>query len=362
MEFLISTSYRTTGQSAIWRFDIDSGQLDLFRKDQYYKPGQRRKDFVYFGMVVAGSWLYCAGGTVLTILDMQGSLVERRELDFLHDVHDLNLIGGQLFCTNTGRDRIEVFDLDLDHNRTINLGDLPPFRRKRLAEKSAHSPDSLHANFVSSRDNRVFVTHSYTCERDRDRAIALTLRQKITHLFGHSQARNQGIALDWRAGKLLSSGGVVALDGERVVDGLYGAHDGVFFRDKFYANATHNIETWIFDSAFKPLKTIEYSDGMLIRGLCPVDDTTLLLGATRVDPGRTASSVYRSVMRTRGNDRFDDFSSVKIVDVETGKIVETLRFEPFQGVHPEVHKIIPFEPSAAPFASPSHARDSEAQP
>lgn len=346
MDFLVSTSYRTTGKSTIWKLDVGSGRLDQFREDQYYEPRQRRKDFVYFGMAMAGPRLYCAGGTVLTILDLNGNLVERQEPAFLHDVHDLNLVGDELYCTNTGRDRIEVFDLDLCHQKTIDLVDLPPFRHRRLVPKSAHSPDSLHANFVSCRNDQVYITHSFTCERNGLRALGLAFYRKLWSVTGTAPAtfRNRGVVVDVKGGKVLASGGVIALDGNRVIDGLYGAHDGVFFHGKFYVNATHNIETRIYDGTFKPLRTIEYREGMLIRGLYPIDNSTLLLGATRIDPKRTAASVYQPVMHARGNDEFDDFSSIKIVDVETGKIVETLRFDTFQGIHPEVHKIIPFVP------------------
>lgn len=361
MDFLVSTSYRTTGKSTIWKLDVGLGRLDQFREDQYYEPGQRRKDFVYFGMAIAGSRLYCAGGTVLSILDLNGNLVERQEPAFLHDVHDLNLVGDELYCTNTGCDRIEVFDLDLRHKRTIDLADLPPFRHRRLFPKSAHSPDSLHANFIACRDEQVYVTHSFTCERNGLLALRLALFRKLWSVTGTAPAtyRNRGVVVDVKQGKVLASGGVIALDGSRVIDGLYGAHDGVFFHGKFYVNATHNLETWVYDDTLKPLRAIEYSEGMLIRGLYPIDDSTLLLGATRIDPNRTAASVYHPVMHARGNDEFDDFSSIKIVDVGTGRIVETLRFDTFQGIHPEVHKIIPFVPPGPSSSTSSGSADSE---
>lgn len=355
MRFLISTGYRTTGRSVIWRLDLRKLKLEVFREDQYYGPDQvdahdpassrpPDKDYIYFGMAISGARVYSVGGNVLSVLDGDGNLVERREVSLLRDAHDLQIIDNTIYCTNTGHDTVEMWTMDLQHTRTIRLTDLPCFRDRKLLQKSEGSPDSLHVNFVSSRDGKVMVTYSFVCEQDRPRAMLLAAADRLGRLPGCKPAENKAVVLDFRSGKILSSGGVITLTGDRVIhDRLNGAHDGVFFKDEFYVNSTHNIETVIFDRRFQQVQKIQYTTGVLLRGLHPIDQTSLLVGATRIDPNRTAASIYHRVLKARGGVRYEEASSVKVVDRQTGRILESIPFDAYRGVHPEVYKIIPVE-------------------
>jgi hypothetical protein len=343
VEFLISTSYRTTGKSVIWKLDTERGELESFREDQAYRAGERRKDQIYFGMEIWNGKLYCVGGSVLSVLDLQGNLLQRQELDLLRDAHDLKMVAGQIFCTNTGHDTLEVFAPSLEHRQTVHLKELPCFQGRKLLMKNKRSPDALHANFLAVKDGRLLVTHSFTCEKDMRRAITLAIADRIGDLFGKPSSRIEGVVLSLRSGKVLSSGGVIATDGRRILDGVHGAHDGLFYDSKYYINATHNIETLVFDQDLRPLQTIQYNVGMLLRGLYPLDNSTLLVGSTRIDPQRTAAGIYRRVLKARGGVEFDHASSIKIVDVRTGTIVDSTCFDTFQGVHPEIYKIIPLK-------------------
>lgn len=327
----------------IWRLDAEHGKLEPFREDQAYRAGERRKDQIYFGMDIWNGKLYCVGGSFLSVLDLHGNLIERRELDFLGDAHDLKVVAGQIFCTNTGHDTLEVFAPSLEHRQTIHLKGLPCFRGRKLLMKNKRSPDALHANFLAVKDGRVLVTHSFTCEKDIRRAVGLAIAGRIGGMFGKPSSRIEGLVLSLRLGKVLSSGGVITTDGQRILDGVYGAHDGLFYDSKYYINATHNIETLVYDKDLRLLQTIQYDVGMLLRGLCPLDDSTLLVGSTRIDPERTAAGIYRRVLSARGSVGFDSASSIKTVDVGTGTIVDSTWFDTFQGVHPEVYKIIPLK-------------------
>lgn len=343
MEYLVSTSYRTTGRSAIWKLDLDRLELRLFREDQYYQAGQKRKDYIYFGMGIYKRRIYCVGGSVLSVLDLDGNLVERRDEGLLHDAHDLRLIDGHIFCTNTGHDTVEIFSTSLEHKKSIFLKELPCFHGMKLMQKNENSIDSLHANFLFDRMGTVFVTHSFICEQDRRRAIKLAAMEKLGGVVGWQPHRNEGVVLGLRSGKILNSGGVITVTGDRVLYGLNGAHDGLFYDNKFYVNSTHNIETLIYDEDFQLMRRIQYDVGMLLRGLFPINDTTLLVGGTRIDEERTASSIYYRVLKGRGSDRFNQLSTIEIVDSKTGKILESIAFDAFQGVHPEIYKIIPLE-------------------
>lgn len=350
MKYLVSTNYRTTGKSVIWMLDMKHLKLEPFREDQYYESAQEErrersstsKDYIYFGMDMYRRKVYCVGGNVLTILGSKGELLKRKQVKRLRDAHDLRVLDGLVYCTNTGRDSVEVFSPGLEHKKTIDLKDLHCFRNERLLPKNENSPDSLHANFLSVKDRQIFVTHSFTSKRDIVHTIILGLR-RIARAAGLSFSRNAGIILAARSGKVLKAGGVITLSGSRILRSIHGAHDGRFFDGHFYINSSHNIETLIYDQDFHFVRSIEYNLGALLRGLCPVDRGTLLIGATRIDPNRTASSIYRRVLRARGTDStMENTSSVKVVDMRRGKIRESLEFDKFKGVSPEVYQIIPF--------------------
>jgi hypothetical protein len=213
-----------------------------------------------------------------------------------------------------------------------------------LLHKSSVSPDSLHANFIAHRSGTVFITHSFVCQRDRLRALKLAI-DRLGEALGYRRESNRGVLLNLGSGKVLSSGGVVTLTGKRVLSGLPGAHDGVFYDDRFYVNATHNIETRIYDGSLQLLDTIPYGVGMVLRGLHPVDKDSFLVGATRIDPARTASSIYTRVLRARGQkEEFDRTSSLKVVDRSTGEVQKAIELDPFQGRDPEIYKIISLVP------------------
>ncbi len=342
MNFLISTCYRTTGQSTIWKLDSDDWKLRLFRQDQYYQPGERGPhDYIYWGMDIYKKRLYCVGGNVLSIMDLDGNLVARRKVNFLREAHDLRIIDGQIYCANTAYDTVEIFSIELEHRETIRLKDLLCFRDRKLLNKTNDKEDAVHVNFFSSRNSNVFVTHSFTCEQNKLRAALLMLAKMLDRFVGCHPFPSRDIVLNPRSGKIISSGGVLNITGERVIHGLKGAHDGIFYGDEFYVNATYNIETLIYSENFKLAQRIEYDDGMLVRGLCPISPTVLLVGATRIDPSRTAASMYHRVLKARGSSRFDKSSSVKVVDRKTGKFLKSIDLDTFQGVHPEVFKIIP---------------------
>jgi hypothetical protein len=141
-------------------------------------------------------------------------------------------------------------------------------------------------------------------------------------------------------GRVLDAGGICTLEGTQIIGDIYGAHDGVFFEDKFYVNSTYNIETLVYDQGFRLERRVPFDVGMILRGLYPIDESTLLLGATYVDSKRSGSSIYSRVLKGRGSKRFDDQSSLKVVDIGSGRILETIPLEPYQGVHPEIYKII----------------------
>jgi hypothetical protein len=133
----------------------------------------------------------------------------------------------------------------------------------------------------------------------------------------------------------------MTIDGTYVIHPLYGPHDGVFYKNEFYVNSTHNLETHIYDQYFSLTQRIPYTTGAFFRGLHPVDQRTFLVGASRIDPARTAATVYRLVLQGRAGQHFDRTSSIKLVDRAAGTIIKSIPFDTFQSVHPEVHKIIP---------------------
>ena len=324
----------------------------MFREDQYYPSRAKLTstgkvlDFIYFGMDVFQGCVYCVGGNVLSVLDLEGQLLKRREIGFLSDAHDLHVVDGLIYCTNTGYDRVEVFSLNLDHHRTMSLKELACFHKKRfLPRTEGQRTDSLHANFLSSRHpGKVFVTHFFACERRRMRAIWLSLRYLAGSIgLGWQPFRHKGFVLDLFSGKILHSGGVITLDGDRVIGPLYGPHDGVFYRKEFYIHSTHNIETLIYDENFRLIQSIPYHVGIFLRGLHPIDRRTFLVGASLINPKRTAAFMYKLILRGRKHSCFEDASSIKIVDRKTQTIVQSVYFETFQGIHPEIYKIIPLE-------------------
>lgn len=363
MQYLISTSYKTTGKSVIWKFDPGNLKLEVFREDQYYSPEQvathnasytpkvaltptvRFKDFIYFGMRIYQGNLYCGGGNVLSILDLEGRVLKRQEIDFLSDAHDLDIIEGQVYCVNTGHDRIEIFSPNFEHQQTVHLKKLACFRDRRLLpQKEGYGTDSLHANFLSSHKNDVWVTHFFSCESRRMRAIILSIRYLAGIIgMGGRPFRHKGFVLNLFSGKILNSGGVVTLDGKRLIGPLYGPHDGIVFNNEFYIHSTHNIETLVYDEHLRVAARIPYHVGIFLRGLHPIDRRTFLIGASRINPRRTAAFMYKLVLRGRKHSRFEEASSIKIVDRKTQTIVRSVYFETFQGIHPEIYKIIPLE-------------------
>ena len=255
-------------------------------------------------------------------------------------MHDLKAIDGRILCTNTGYDTVDVFSTDFTHLESICVKDLSCFHSRNLVPKTVENPDSLHLNFISERDGTVFLTHSFASVRDRLLAMKVAIDQPLS--MESLRARwVYALIRKFRHGRVLDAGGVFTLNGVEVVRGIHGAHDGVFFGDKFYVNSTYNIETLVYDKDFRLEKRIPFSIGMILRGLCPIDEATLLLGTTRVDPERSASEIYGKVLRGRGSTTFDDYSSIKVVDIRTGDILETIPLQPYQGIHPEIYKIIP---------------------
>lgn len=355
MKFLISTSYNTSGRSVIWKLDTESLKLEIFREDYFsradylrthysYTPRVRIKDYIYFGMGIYEENLFCVGGNTLTILDLNGNLLRREQVDILKDAHDLQIIDGQIFCTNTGHDTIEIFSTNLEHKKTIRLRDFSHFHGKKLLpRKKEYYVDSLHANCISSCNGNIWVTHFFTCERNWFRAIRLTYRF-LRGLIEQQPFQHKGFVVNLLSGKILSSGGVISLQGNPVIHQFYGPHDGLFYKEDFYINSTHNVETHIYDKNFKLRQRIQYDTGMFLRGLSPIDNRTFLVGAGRIDPARTAAFMYKLVLKGRRKRiQFDQASSVKIIDRETHNIVESIYFEEFQGIHPEIYQIIPFE-------------------
>jgi hypothetical protein len=171
--------------------------------------------------------------------------------------------------------------------------------------------------------------------------MILTFRY-LAAIVGWQPFRHKGVVLNPFSGKILNTGGVITMNGEQIISPLYGPHDGMFYKNEFYIHSTHNIETHIYDENFKLAQRIQYDVGGFLRGLHPIDQRMFLIGATHIDPKRTAALMYRLVLQGRKNIRFDKASSLKIVDRKTRTVLKSMYFDTFQGVHPEIYKIIPY--------------------
>jgi hypothetical protein len=78
--------------------------------------------------------------------------------------------------------------------------------------------------------------------------------------------------------------------------------------------------------------------GGSVLSVLDLEGGVIVIGATRIDPARTASGIYRRVLQDRGGTEYDQASSLKVVDAATGAVRQTLTFD----THPEVYEVIGF--------------------
>lgn len=280
MQLLACGAYRSgLNECVIWEVDTETCRVKPFVRDRFWLRYNDEPERAFWGIKAIGGLFMVAGGSTLSIYNHSGQLVARRTHKSLSECHAVcRLRASAALVANTGHDEIVA----------VNPGSLliegswrvrGHFRG--LRDKSVAKPYALNISHISERRETIYVTHMFTCRRSR---------------------------LPWRK-RVFAPGGVVTLDGERVIRDVPGAHDGIWaFRreaDDLYLNASHVIETRRYSAPHTDPDNLTLAEtwrpriGGLLRGMV-VSPDRLFVGLTRIDPSRTRATMYEPIARARG--------------------------------------------------------------
>lgn len=327
--YLVTTTYRKKTRSVIWiiteednKFEVKEGVI-YTKEDNPYIPSISDW-WVGWGAANYNEKLYLSECNGIRIVDNQFNTLKRyHNKDLLYDVHDLNIIQDKIYVANTGCDRVEIFDLDLNHLETIDLHNLSKLCNIKTKSKDKESAlyDSFHINFIEEHKGDIYLTFSFIYEKYGNFKINMKFP-----FFQISPKQSPGAIYN------LSKRTFFAKN-------LKGVHDGVWVKNSVWVTHTHNMSIDVFkeDGNLKNQKLFE--NLAVYRGLV-VTDKYIITGATRVDYSRTAAQrVYKPLFEERKGKIYEK-SKIIVLNRENFDEIYSIDLPDHDGVSPEIFKII----------------------
>lgn len=227
MQFILPVESIVQNKGGVVLYDTESNKI-LKQYVHYKQDDEQPRRVGWRGGKLYNQYLIIADWSDLHYFNVENWKYERSfKKDTFSDLHYVEVYDDKLYIVNTGLEAIEVFKnpLEPEFEKLISLGDL------------------RHPNCISFNNERIFVT-----------------------CFGHTNRIN--------------SEGVVELNsGERIFEGDFDCHDGIFHGNDFYLTHTSQGEIFEFEDLYNkntpttPTNTIKIGAGKgWWRGMIIVDN------------------------------------------------------------------------------------------
>jgi|APSaa5957512535_1039671.scaffolds.fasta_scaffold07068_7 hypothetical protein len=318
--FLITSSYRGENKSSVWLLDINKDSLILKKELELKNPINPLKDYAAWGIVTYKEGYYISHAHGITVLDKEFNVVNSYyDREKLRDCHSITIINDRIYVANTAVDTVEVFDMGLNHKKSIILKDLPGLNRIPTISKDYKGviSDCFHVNHVSVNDGNIYFTLSFISRKK------ISLSKKIPFLFFQRET-TPGCVYNYTKSEFF-------------IKNIKGAHDGVWSNGEFVLNQTYNMSLDRFSKNGKHLSSFMCKDAAIYRGLL-ITDEYVIVGATKVNKSRSnAGDIYTEMCQNR-HGVFEKESKICVYN-KNMQLIKKYSLPNISGQSPEIFSI-----------------------